>query len=260
MDFLRVVFDLDGTICFKGQPISSKILQALSELEKVGMEVIFASARPIRDMLPVIDPAFHHYTMVGGNGSLISQDGKIIQSHAFSTNEINEIQKLIHKYNATYLIDGEWNYAYTGSDTHSILQNVDPAKLAEMVPVESLDPVVKVLLLTSDNMDGLMEELLKLKVYVNKHGKENVLDISPKGINKWRALKFLGIKENSYIAFGNDANDRSMFENARHTVMIGFHEDLASFAKETIALNGDYEEKIAEKIWMLSREYEQILD
>ncbi|MGE7935183.1 HAD-IIB family hydrolase [Viridibacillus arvi] len=255
---MRFVFDLDGTVCFKGQPVSNRILHSLSELTEVGIEVIFASARPIRDMLPVIDEAFHHYTMIGGNGSLISKEGKVIKSNSFSTNEINEIKNLINQCNATYLIDGDWNYAYTGPDTHPILQNLDPAKLAEMVSLDSLDSVVKVLFLTSNSMDELAEKLSELNVYVNKHSNENVLDISPSGINKWSALKTLGIKENTYIAFGNDANDISMFENALHTVMIGYHEQLAPLAKETISLSGDYEREIAEKILTLSKEYRAI--
>lgn len=255
MRYLKFVFDLDGTVCFKGQPISDRILQSLSELKDAGIEVIFASARPIRDMLPVINEAFHHYTMIGGNGSLISKEGRVIKSNSFSINEINEIKNLIDQYNATYLIDGEWDYAYTGPDNHSILHNLDPAKLAKKVSLESLNPVVKVLILTSNNMEELAEKLSKLDVYVNKHSNENVLDISPSGINKWSALKSLGIKENTYIAFGNDANDITMFENALHTVMIGYHEQLASFAKENITLSVDYDQEIATKIRILSEEY-----
>src|SRR5690606_26638263 len=136
-----------------------------------------------------------------------------------------------------------------------ILQNLDPAKLAKMVSIESLNSIVKVLFLTSDNMDELAEKLSNLNVYVNKHGNENVLDISPSGINKWSALKSLGINENTYIAFGNDANDISMFENALHTIMIGYHEQLAPLAKESISLSGDYEQEIAEKIRTLSKEF-----
>lgn len=255
---MKFVFDLDGTICFKGQPISLKILISLSNLTQEGHEVIFASARPIRDMLPVIDEAFHHYTMIGGNGSLISKEGKVVLSTAFSPNEINEVKNLIEQHNATFLIDGEWDYAYTGPNTHPILQNLDPARLAKLVSLESLDSIVKVLLLTANNMEELAEKLSSLDVYVNKHSNENVLDISPSGINKWSALKALGIKEKTYIAFGNDANDISMFENALHTVMIGNHERLSPLAKETIPLDGDYEQEIVNKLHSLSMEYSRI--
>jgi len=68
---LRFVFDLDGTIVFHGQPISDTIQRALQELAAYEHEIIFASARPIRDMLPVINEALQRYSMIGGNGSLI---------------------------------------------------------------------------------------------------------------------------------------------------------------------------------------------
>lgn len=105
-------------------------------------------------------------------------------------------------------------------------------------------------------MEALAGKLARLNVYLNIHRNENVLDISPRGINKSNALKALGIKENTYIAFGNDANDQSMFEHALHTVMIGHHEQLVDFAKETIPLDEDYEQDIADKIYRLSKAYQ----
>lgn len=252
---MKFVFDLDGTICFNGQPVTRGILHALLALTEAGHEVIFASARPIRDMLPVINKDFHHYTMIGGNGALISKEGEIIRTHAFSANEIRAIKYLIERYEATYLIDGAWDYAYTGPDNHAILQNLDPDRLAKSVNLEDLHSIVKVLLLTANDMGKLAEELSNMSVYMHMHSKENILDISPSGINKWSALEALGVKEHTYIAFGNDANDLSMFEHALHTVMIGNHEKLAGLAKETIKLNGDYEQEITDKIRMLSAAY-----
>ena len=251
---MKFVFDLDGTICFKGQPVSEEILTALERLTDKGHEVIFASARPIRDMLPVIHKRLHHYPMIGGNGSLITKNKKNMHSTAFSTQEIREIKHLIKKYNATYLIDSEWDYAYTGVHDHPILKNVDQGKLARLVDIDDLSTIVKILILSASDMDQLEEELTKLDVFVNKHGNENVLDISPKGIHKWKALQMLGIQKGDYIAFGNDANDLTMFEHAYHTVMIGYHGELSQYAKEKIDLEGDYEQKIVEKLKKLASE------
>lgn len=251
---MKFVFDLDGTICFKGKPVSEKILTALEELTNKGHEVIFASARPIRDMLPVINKRFHHYPMIGGNGALIARDGKVIHSNAFSVQEINKMIELIEKFNATYLIDSEWDYAYTGANDHPILNNVDQGKLAQLIEIDLLPTIVKILILSSSDMDQMEEALAKLDVYINKHGNENVLDISPKGIHKWNALQTLGVKKGEYIAFGNDANDLTMFERALHTVMIGYHEELSQYAKETINLEGDYEQEIIHKLVQLSSE------
>lgn len=248
---LIYVFDLDGTIVFNGQPISKTILQSLKKLREEGHEIIFASARPIRDMLPVIDKEFHDLTMIGGNGSLIWKEGKVIKSHTFPKKVVEELKELINLYQATYLIDGEWNYAYTGPKTHPIFHNIDPGKLAKQVNIDSLDKIVKVLLLTANDMDKLSEQVLKLEVFVHRHHNEDVIDISPKGIHKGSALKSLGIEENTYIAFGNDANDISMFEHAFHNVMIGSNEQLAPFAKESLSMRGDVEQAISDKILSL---------
>lgn len=252
MDF---VFDLDGTICFKGRPVSDNILDALADLTNKGHRVIFASARPIRDMLPVIREDFHHYTMVGGNGSLIAEQGKVVSATAFSLEEFAKIEQLMNEFEATYLIDGNWDYAYTGPSDHPILENVDPGNLAESVSLKSLTSIVKVLILTSKNNKRLAEKLSKLDVYVNKHSNENVIDISPKGIHKWSALESLGVRQENYVAFGNDSNDVTMFEHALHTVMIGYHDQLVQVAKEIIHNEQNLEQKIVEKLKELSDRY-----
>lgn len=255
MQILKFVFDLDGTICFKGKPVSEKILACLDNISKKGHEVIFASARPIRDMLPVIHPRFHEYTLIGGNGSLISQNGKLIYSKEFEKSQLKKILALINEFQATYLIDGDWDYAYTGPDNHSILNNLDPAKLAKSVKVTSLNSIVKILILTASNMEELSQSLSLLDVVVHKHRNENVIDISPKGIHKWNALQVLGVKEGEYVAFGNDANDISMFEHAAYSVMVGYHPELAPFSKESIPMDIEYEIEIINKLEKLSELY-----
>lgn len=252
---MQFVFDLDGTICFNGEPVSNSILDTLLELTKNGHEVIFASARPIRDIIPVLREDFHHYTMIGGNGSLISKQGEIMNVTSFSQETLNEITKLMEAFDATYLVDGNWDYAYTGPVDHPILQHVDPAKMAKLVTLDALYPVVKVLILTSKDNEQLAHKLSELDVYVNKHRNENVLDISPKGIHKWSALELLEMEKESYVAFGNDANDLTMFENAHHSVMIGHHEELARFAKEAIMDRENIEQKIVAKLQDLSKTY-----
>ncbi|WP_053220327.1 HAD-IIB family hydrolase [Virgibacillus senegalensis] len=252
---MNFVFDLDGTICFKGKPVSENILQALEKVQEYGHRIIFASARPIRDMLPVLPTRFHSYTMIGGNGSLIAEQGKLTHKTAFSEHHRNVIKQLIGIQNASYLIDGQWDYSYTGPVDHPILNKVDPGKLAKNIPVELHPAVVKALILSADDMTMFAQELEKLDVVIHRHAKENVLDISPKSINKHTALRTLEIEE--YIAFGNDANDIQLFENAMHSVMIGHHTELAAYAKEEIPLTGDYEMIIAERIVELGREHEQ---
>lgn len=255
---MKFVFDLDGTICFKGKPISTRIVQCLLELKSDGHEVIFASARPIRDMLPVLDTQLHSFPLIGGNGSLLYHQGKVIHATSFHEKDLKMIHDLIHQYEATYLIDSEWDYAYTGPADHPILDFLDPDNLAQRHPVASLNSIVKILLLSASNFQGLIDELQDLDIVVNLHTNENVVDISPSNIHKWSALSRFGVDEGDFIAFGNDTNDISMFQKARHSVMIGYHKGLSSFADEQIPLTGDYEGEIIRKLRELSSAYSEI--
>ncbi|RXZ79221.1 HAD family phosphatase [Paenibacillaceae bacterium] len=245
---MKFVFDLDGTICFQGQPVSETILTALEQLKLSGHEVIFASARPIRDLLPVIHERFHNYSLVGGNGSLISLDGKIIRAESFAAEQIAAIMQLIEAHQATYLIDSDWDYAYTGPSDHPILRNVDPSKRAKKVEVDTLQSIVKILIVTASDIEALAEQIALTGAVIHRHRHENIIDISPQNIHKWNALLQLGLQEKQFVAFGNDANDITMFQHAQHTVMIGHHIDLAPYADEAIPLEGNYEEQIAGKL------------
>lgn len=246
------VFDLDGTLCFMGKPLSKTITLALNELRENGHDIIFASARPIRDMLPILQKEFHTLPLIGGNGSLISVDGHI-KSTAFSKEQRQEIKRIIDKYDATYLIDSEWDYAYTGPNNHPILLNLDPGKLADKKSFDSLSSIVKVLFITANDMDKLVEELSTMEVVIHRHQNEEAIDISPKNVDKWTALEKICVKRHSYFAFGNDANDIPMFKNAGFSVMIGEHSELFSYANESIPLTNNIERKIAEKLHILSK-------
>ncbi|PFJ70708.1 HAD-IIB family hydrolase [Bacillus nitratireducens] len=245
---MKFVFDLDGTICFKGQPISERLLVTLEKLVAQGHEVIFASARPIRDLLPVLHERFHEYPMIGGNGSMIAIKGKIISTISFDEETLANIVQLIKNYNASYLIDGDWDYAYTGSATHPILNNLDPEGRAKNVKLDKLQSIVKILLLTSDNMEVVEEQLSNMNIVVHSHGNEGILDISPNGIDKWSGLQQLGVEEEEYIAFGNDANDITMFQHALYSVMIGESLELAPFSSEQLVLSDDVENILVQRI------------
>lgn len=245
---MNLVFDLDGTLCFAGKPISPVLVTALKKAEEKGHSLFFASARSIRDMMPVIDPALHHHSMVGGNGSLGYQNHDFVFSKAFQPEILNPIKDLIQKYEATYMADGQWNYSYTGSEDHFLFPHIDSKKVAQNLPLNQLNPVVKILILTSNDHALLQKELSQHPICLTGHGKEDVIDINPQGIDKWHGLWNLGMKEKDFIVFGNDFNDIPMFKHAHHSIMIGKHDQLSAFANDSVALIGDYESKIARKI------------
>lgn len=224
------VFDLDGTICFKGQPLDEDICEALDYVQMKGHEVIFASARPIRDMLPVLPLKYQKNRMVGGNGAFTFQNREITYQ-SFSAEVIEKLQSLIVTYNLSYLIDSDWDYSFTGDEMHPIYQNLDPLRTAKNKLLDELNGMSKAVLFTAD--ERVKKELCKLSVTVFEHHAEQIIDISPEGVNKVAGLTQLGIKPNDFIVFGNDQNDLELFENADYSVCVGTHQ-VGQFARERI--------------------------
>ncbi|MEO4052309.1 HAD-IIB family hydrolase [Solibacillus sp. CAU 1738] len=240
------VFDLDGTICFKGRPLTEEICAALDMCTIHGHEVVFASARPIRDMLPVLPKRYYHYRMVGGNGAFTFVKGDV-QLQSFSEQTIAELKTIIEKYNLQYLIDSDWDYSFTGEESHPIYQNLDPLKTATNKPLTELHSISKAVLFT--NNEEIKEHLKKLPVTLYEHGDEGLIDISPQNVHKVAGLQRLGIEPNTYIAFGNDQNDQELFQHAHYSVCVGNH-DVAQFANEQIMV-----EDVPQRIKQLAKKF-----
>lgn len=242
---MKIVFDLDGTICFKGKPLTKMMINALDRLAEEGFEIIFASARPIRDLLPVIPLHMHHYPMVGGNGAFVATGGNIVSTIHFERSTADAFIQLIRTFKADYLIDSSWDYAYSGDLEHPIRRNVDPEQRAINRTIDELSEIVKAVILRSVNPLSLLEGLKNLPVVIHEHGQEGILDISPKGVDKWAGLQKLGIGQRQFIAFGNDANDLSMFKHAGHSVCVGEHAELLRIATDHVSND---EEHVVRKI------------
>ncbi len=249
------VFDLDGAISFEGEHISEGMREAMNHLVENDHEVVFTSAKTIRDMWSMIPREFHHHTMIGANGALIATNGKIVHTKSFTQEQMEEITHFIETFDATYLIDGDWDYDYTGPNDHHILKDIDPAHVAEMVPFDDLPSVVKVSILSSKDSKQFAEKLVDIDVRVTAHENEVGLDVRPKHVHKRSALEDLGIEKDNYVAFGSDGNDLTLFDHAHHSVIVGDHGDLAAIAKEVIQNVENVEQRIIGKIKELSERY-----
>ncbi len=224
---MNFVFDIDGTLCFDGKTIDPVIVDALEKLLEDGHTITFASARPIRDIVPVLPKQFKAGKLVGGNGCFISSNGQIT-AHSFTPELMGSLHTIINKHQLTYLADSEWDYSFTGSVDHPIYKNINQDS-AKNVEISKLSKVCKLVLFNPIN--AINDELRSLPVSVTAYKNENAIDISPLGINKVTGLKQLSINE--FIAFGNDSNDQCLFENACFSVCVG-QNDVRKYASMTI--------------------------
>ncbi|NKC59891.1 HAD-IIB family hydrolase [Vagococcus fluvialis] len=213
---MTVVFDLDGTTIFKGKKMTAEVTHAIETLSK-SRQVVFASARPIRDMLPVLPTQFHSFDLVGGNGAFTRQKD-LIKTTEFNKEQVDLITNIIKTYDLSYMLDSQWDYSYQGDTTHPLYLGIDPLKTANNVHISELDCLVKAVLFTTDS--EVIKKLEKADIAVNFHGAEELIDLSPTNISKRSAFESLNIPGN-FTMFGNDTNDLPMFEVAETNFVVG---------------------------------------
>ncbi|KEQ26539.1 HAD-IIB family hydrolase [Paenibacillus tyrfis] len=249
---MNFIFDMDGTICFKGQPISKNILDCLLELQEAGHFIGFASARPYRDMLPVLDERFHDHLLIGANGAMAHYRGQPLYLNAIPAELAREIVAILDEFQAEYLIDDKLNYALKSHRPHPLLMSLDQNKLAECVDVTRIEAFVKIVVLACDRFKQLADILSRLDVTIHYHSAEGILDITSSNVNKMRGLEQTGLGLESFICLGNDMNDLPLFEKALHSVVIGEFAPLLRIAKEQIPVDDRVEQNIISKLKELS--------
>ncbi len=215
----NLVFDIDGTLCFDGRTIAPEIVAAL-DAAAVGHTVVFASARPVRDLLPILPNSFRDADLVGGNGSLHRRAGRIGSRH-FDPATRAEIDGIVLRHGLAALIDGDWDYSYTGDGSDSVIGKVHRTGTARNVEACELAVYTKALLF--GHAPELIREAEQLNAVVTRHEGEGIIDLSPAGVTKAAGLRDLWGAPRDYIAFGNDANDRSLFDEAIRSYCVGGH-------------------------------------
>ncbi|MCM3340003.1 HAD-IIB family hydrolase [Paenibacillus sp. MER TA 81-3] len=257
---MHFIFDIDGTISFKGQPVSETILDCLHELQSSRHVIGFASARPCRDMLPVLDSRFHQNLLIGANGAMTHFGGEPVAVNPIPEALAREIIGILDSYHASYLIDDEWNYAYNCGEDHPFLMNVDALQLARRVELTDLKHVVKLLVLSCDHFEELAKTMEGLNVTIHYHSSEGILDITNQGVNKMAAIRSYGIAPRQFTCFGNDMNDIPMFQEAGTAVAIGSFAGLTPFATHRLeTVDQDIEHRIVDMLKDLASKSEEVL-
>lgn len=197
--------------------MDAAIIEALTHLKAAGHTIIFASARPIRDLVPVLPERFKHGKLVGGNGCFVAQNG-VVTARYFEQALVEQLYNIIAQHQLTYLADGEWDFAFTGNAAHLIYKNIDQTS-AKNRALHELEKICKLVLF--EPTEEVLHALAQLPLVITPYKSENAVDLSPLGINKVAGLHTLGITD--FIAFGNDQNDQCLFEHARHSICVGAH-------------------------------------
>lgn len=233
---MNFIFDLDGTLCFDGHTISDEIKDTIVKAERYGHTISFATARSYRDSINVLGEKLTKHLTICLNGGLVYHNGKLMIEHHLPKEIPVFIDKWCQKHVIPYFIDDYFNYATYRSHQIPFIKTVDPLNLAKKLSLTSLENPIKCVLNFNQKEDLLPLFLQEIKQFpktdIVYHENETCLYINPYQITKAKTI--LEVIKQPYIAFGNDKNDISMFQNAHYSVQIGNYEDLKPYANKQI--------------------------
>ncbi|AIT09548.1 hypothetical protein LO80_05935 [Candidatus Francisella endociliophora] len=219
---MNIIFDIDGTICDNGKHIEENIQEEIKSLYNKH-NVVFASARPIRDMLPILNKEFHSSLLIGCNGGIHYKNGDFGKTHHFETNIIKQVVNFLKKGNIPYVLDGDWHYSLS-KITHPFHDYIKSLSNYEYLENDLIEKGITKLLILDNTKESEVTEFLgsfNEKFNLNKHTKDSLFDITPNHNNKYIALKECGLNMQESICFGNDHNDFMMLDNAHISVFVG---------------------------------------
>ena len=235
---MNVVFDLDGTICFDGQHIDRRITDFLEQeiVRQPSHQLVFASARPVRDILPVLPMALRDCYLIGGNGAMCYFQQEAVWTNPLEPGDVPKIIEYILEHKLDYMIDESWNYSFKGASLHHLKPKVDILKTAQNIEITEVRDPLKILLSNYQDQAQVMADLKELAVNFIPYPQEECLDLTKRGVNKATALAAI-MPQEAYVAFGNDVNDLELLQGASHSVCVGNNQTVAQVAHQVIAEN-----------------------
>lgn len=210
-----IISDLDGTLLRSDKTVSNHSISTLKQCEEEGSKLIFATARPPRDIYKYVPYELRNDIIICYNGALVIKDNDILYKKEISKKSILEIIDIAKKYNLNNICIEINDKLYSNFDVADYFGKV----LCEIVELRELDFTVafKVIICSEHSISP---ELLKdlpneCKGVITDNG--TLCQIMHAEVSKWNSIKYvlnhLNCEVSDVIAFGDDYNDLEMIEN-----------------------------------------------
>ncbi|MGL4521882.1 MAG: HAD-IIB family hydrolase [Bacilli bacterium] len=229
-------FDLDGTIIYKGQPLSDTLERILLEVKDAGHTLIFCSARSIRDMYAVLPTSLHDEILIGGNGTVLTKEKQIIQQYCWPEHVRTDIQTLLEQQGVDFYIEESYRFATSSKKPHPLVDSIRKATPDAEVDVEAIDHILKMIVVDTEQLVQHTEQFTKHNLYIQTYSDfPGIWDIRLAHCTKRSALEYLAIPNDQCVCFGNDYNDIPMFQWSERSYCVGNHEELMKVATHVLS-------------------------
>lgn len=274
-----IAIDLDGTLLNSYGEVSSKNKEAIAMAMEKKVEVVLASGRMPKAILPIANEIKTNNYLISGNGATIYdiQNNKVLYNSYMSKKKVLEIIEICEKNSMFYNVYTN-DVILTKSLNYNILfyhnenkKNPEDKKIKiniidniyKYIEEYEKEDILKITICDSNEFvfKSIMNKLKNIKNVdvlevshmskkIIKHGSQEheiayyYTEITNENVNKWTALKELikklGIKEEEVIAIGDNINDKVMIENAGIGIVTGNSSpEMKKNADEVVSSNND---------------------
>lgn len=282
-----ITIDIDGTLLNCYGEVTEKNKQAINMALQKNVEVVLASGRMPKAILPIANEVNANRYIISGNGAAIYdvQKDKTIYNNYMTKKKVLEIINICEKNSMFYNVYTN-NAILTKSLNYNILyyhaenkKNPDDKKIKinilndiyDYIEKYEGDDFLKITICDSDEtifrsiMNRLKEiknvdvlEVSHMSRKIIKYGSEQIkisyfyTEVANENVNKWSAIEkimqILNVKKEDVISIGDNINDREMVLNAGLGIVTGNSSpEMKKIAKEVVASND--ESGVAEAIY-----------
>lgn len=281
-----ITIDIDGTLLNSHGEVSDRNKQAIQKALDKNINIVLASGRMPKTILPIAKEINSNKYLISGNGASIYdiQNDKTIYNNYMSKNKVLEIIEICEKNSMFYNIYTN-NSILTKSLDYNILfyhnenkKNPEDKKININVIndmqnyINNYDgqDLLKITICDSDKMifNGIINKLKSIEDVdildvghmsrkIIKYGTEEFeisyfyTEITNRNVNKWTAIeeliKILKIKKEEVLAIGDNINDKEMIENAGFGIVTANGSPVIKEVADVIVSSND-ESGVAEAI------------
>jgi hypothetical protein len=224
-----LVSDVDGTLVNNQNQIGELAKDLVAKLKKKNILFSLASQRIYSSLIPIASSLDIEIPLISLNGALVKgRNGTVLNKSVINPKTVAKAIGLAQ--NSMVRIALCYNDEIIYTDDNSVLKDFMSRVGTTYRLVDSydkyMDDVLEIILMGNDksNVKNIMSKMkfpfnfsLKIKYYrSNSMNKVYNLEILKKGVSKKTGLKeltkFLGVKKNEVVVFGDWYNDRDLFD------------------------------------------------
>ncbi|WP_291580214.1 HAD family hydrolase [Clostridium sp. UBA6640] len=229
-----IISDLDGTLLRSDKTISDYSINVLKKCKNEGNQLIFATARPPRDIYKYIPHELKNDIIICYNGALVIKGKDTLYKMEMPKKTILEIMDAAKKYNLDNICIEINDKLYSNFDVSDYFGKAP----CEILDLRELDFTVafKVIICTKESIEPELLKNLPKECRGVITDKGTLCQIMHSEVSKWNSIKYvinhLNCKMSDVIAFGDDYNDLEMIKNCGTGVaMKNAIDELKSVAK-----------------------------